>query len=287
MSNSKKFSMMTRASPQKYFQELFNEHREATHAFLGYPLAIEINGYPIDVKTFTMRDAARISEITLRTLMLKFSDEAGALFAELKQSLGGIEVEFVPLHAVEAETLGKTCDIREGILIDAGAKMTTLMFIHQGQLMQISSFPIGTERFSHRIIKLKGGKFAEADDLSRQYAQGLIGRDEQIAISHIFSEEAVEWKKGFINALEALYPIAPMPETLYLFGGGAYLPEIRSVLWSRDILKHSSPFESPRVSIINAPQIFNNDPLEHVIQGPEDVSLASLIYYSFSHMPLF
>ena len=278
---------LTPAHIQKYFQDLFNEHRDATHAFLAYPVSIEINGYPMDIHSFVVRDPSLIKEITLRTIMLRFTDEAGHAFGELKRTLGGIEIEFVPLQAVSSEVLVSTCSIRDGILIDVGGSTTTLMFIRDGWLIQVSSFPIGTQRFSHRIMKTRGGKFVEAEDLTRQYSQGLISRDERMALSHVFSEEAVEWKKQFMNALEACYPVAPISEDFYVYGGGSYLPEVRSALWSRDMLKNFSPFQSPRVHIIQAPQIFNSDPLHGMIRGPEDVGLASLMYYALYHKPLF
>lgn len=278
---------LTPAHIQKYFQELFNEHRDATHAFLGYPVSIEINGYPVDIHSFIVRDPSLIKEITLRTIMLRFTDEAGYAFGELKRTLDGIEIEFVPLQAVSSEVLAHTCNIRDGILIDVGGSVTTLMFLRDGWLIEISSFPIGTQRFSHRIMKTRGGKFVEAEDLTRQYSQGLMSRDEQAALSHVFSEEAMEWKKQFVHALEVCYPVAPLPEDFYMYGGGSNLPEVRSALWSRDMLKNFSPFSSPRVHIIQAPQIFNSDSLQGIIRGPEDVGLASLMYYTLYHKPLF
>ena len=279
--------MLTPSHIQKYFQDLFNEHREETHASLGYPIAVEINGYPVNIHSLASYDPSSVREITLRTIMLEFEDKAGLIFGELKQMFSGIEIELIPLPAATAEVLGITCHINDGILIDVGGSSTEVMFMHNAHLLQLSSFPVGSDRFSHRIVKTTGGKFVEAEDLTRQYSHGLISKDEQMELSHIFSEEAIKWKKEFINALEAYYPIAPIPEDFYLYGGGSYLPEVRSALWSRDIVKKFSAFESPRVHIIQAPQIFNNDSLIPHIRGPEDVGLASLMYYSLHHKPLF
>ena len=279
--------MLTPSHIQKYFQDLFNKHREGTHAFLGYPIAVEINGYPVNIHSLASYDPASVREVTLRTIMLEFEDRAGSIFGELKQMFSGIEIELIPMQAAMAEVLGITCNIKDGILIDVGGSSTAVIFMRNAHLAQLSSFPIGSDRFSHRIIKVTGGKFVEAEDLKRQYSHGLISKDEQMELSHVFSEEAGEWKKGFMNALETYYPIAPLPQDFYLYGGGSYLPEVRSALWSRDILKKFSAFESPRVHIIQASQIFDSDSLAGHIRGPEDVGLASLMYYSLYHKPLF
>ena len=278
---------LTSARIQQYFQQLFSEHLDTDHAFLGYPVSVDMNGYPVDMRSLKSYNASTIKEIMLRIVMLKFSDTAGSALNDLKSALRGISVEFVPLQAIIAEALIATCDINDGLLIDVGGSGTTVMFINRKTLRQIISFPLGADRFSHRIIKTQGGKFVEAQDLTRQYAQGLISKEEQAKLSHIFSEEAAAWKNAFLKSLESLYAIAPLPHDLYLYGGGSYIPEVRSALWASDVLKNFSSFESLDVHIVQAPQIFNNDPLEGFIRGPEDVGLASLMYYSLYHVPLF
>ena len=277
----------TLAHIQKYVQELIDKYQNETHAFLSYPVSIEINGYAVDIHSFVARDPSLIKEITLRAVMVQCTDEVALEFNTIKKMLGGIEIEFVPLPVVTAETLIKTCTIRDALLIDVGGSITTLMFIHDGRLVQFVSFPVGTQRFSHHIVKTRGGKFVEADDVTHQYSHGLISKDEQKELSHIFSEEAAEWKKAFMTALEACYPIAPLPEDFYLYGGGSYIPEVRSALWDRDIFKNFSPFESPHVHIVQVSHMFNGDSLKGIIRGPEDVGVASLMYHSLYPTPLF
>jgi len=279
---------LTPAHIQLYFQQLFNEHRDEDHAFLGYPISIEINGYPADINSLaSYADGSAIKEITFHAVMLKFSDEAGSAFGDLKKVFSGIPIEFIPLQAIAGEVLAVSCDIHDAILVDIGASITTVMFMKQGLLIHLNSFPIGTHRFSHRIIKARGGKFVEAQDLARQYSQGLMSKEDQMKLSHVFSEEITEWKNAFIHSLEVFYPIAPLPRDLYIYGGGSYIPEVRSALWAADVLKNFSSFESLNVHIIQAPQIFNSDPLQGLIRGPQDVGLASLMYYSLYHVPLF
>ncbi|MEK7074858.1 MAG: hypothetical protein AAB968_03765 [Patescibacteria group bacterium] len=278
---------LTAVRIQEYFQQLFNEHRDENHAFLGYPVSIDINGYAANVNSLKSHDASTIKEITLRTVMLKFSDEAGSAFSDLRKAFSGVSIEFIPLQAVGAQTLVATCGITDGILVDVGGSNTAMMFVHGKILRQLTSFSLGADRFSHRIIKTRGGKFVEAQDLARQYSQGLMSKEEQANLSHIFSEEAAIWKDAFIHALESFYPVAPLPRDIYLYGGGSYIPEVRSALWTSDVLKNFSSFESLNVHIIHAPQIFNNDPLQGLIKGPEDVGLASLMHYSLNHVPLF
>lgn len=278
---------LTAARIQQYFQQLFNDHRDGNRALLGYPVSLDINGYPTDIRSLATHDASTVKEITLRTIILRFSDEAGHALGNLRKAFGGVPIEFIPLQAAVAETLVAACNIHDGLLIDVGQSSTEMIFIHDKIFRRVVSFPLGADRFSHRIIKTRGGRFVEAQDLARQYSQGLMSKEEQARLSHIFLEETGVWKNAFIQALESFYAIAPLPRDLYLYGSGSYIPEVRSAIWTLDVLKSFSSFESLNAHIIHAPQIFNNDPLQGLIKGPEDVDLASLMYYSLSHVPLF
>ena len=75
---------------QQYFQQLFSQHRDGNHAFLGYPLSFDINGYRTDIHSLTFHDVSTIKEITLRTVMLKFLEEAGYAFGDLRKAFSGI-----------------------------------------------------------------------------------------------------------------------------------------------------------------------------------------------------
>ncbi len=272
---------------QKYFEEMFAKRREGTRAFLSYPFAIDANGYPADASMLARQPLSSLKEITLHAMTLAFSDEAGYALANLKNIFEGIAINYVPLQAACAQTMVDACGIRDALLIDVGGSSTMVTFVQGGRMRQLAGFAIGADRFNHRIIKMRGGKFVEAEDIIRQYAHGLMSKREQEDISHLFSEETTIWRKAFAEGLESCYAIAPLAKDFYLYGGGSYLPEIRAGVWAKDILKNASPFDSPDVHMMRGSQIFNNDSLGGLIDGPEDVGLASLIHYSLWHKPLF
>lgn len=277
----------TLAHIRRSFQETFNEYCKSNQAFFGYPIRLHVNGYPMDMYTLSQQDPSLIKEITLRTMLLRFPDDIGPPLDELKKMFGGLSIEFLPQQANYAEILAQTQKIKDGILIDVGGRTSTLMFIYEGALVQLCSFPIGAEHFTHRITQKNKKKIIEAEDLTRQYAKGIISKDEQTALSHLFSEEAKEWKKAFLEHLEVFYPIGPLPQDFYLFGGGSYMPEVRSALWSPDLTKTFSRHHSLSVHIVQASSIFNGDSLGGVLTGPEDVGLATLMYYSLYHTNFF
>ncbi|MDP3770054.1 MAG: hypothetical protein Q8R40_03910 [bacterium] len=272
---------------KRSFHKLFDEHCESQHAFFGYPISLQANGYPIDISALSGQDPSFIKEITLRTMLLYLPDDIAPRLMELKKMFGGMTIIFLAQQASYAEILIETQKIKDAILIDVGAAITTLIFIRNGVLMHLTSFLIGADRFTHRIIKKNSRKFLEAKDLTRQYTQGIVSKDEQTALSHVFSQEAEEWKKAFMQSLEAFYPIGPLPQDFYLFGGGSYMPEVRSALWSPDLTKSFSYHDSLSIHIVQASSIFNGDSLEGVLRGPEDVGLATLMYYSLYHTSFF
>ena len=278
---------LTKSHLQKYLHDFFDTYRDKNRAVLCYPISLEANGYPVDADTLARQDASLIKELAIHAITVTFPDDIGALFGELQKMFGGITIELVPHVVAIAETFAKTLAIHDAFLADIGDTLTTLIFIQQGRLAQFVSFPLGADAITRRLMKIKGISFIQADDLKRQYIQDIVPPDERQKISQAIIQEIEEWKRQCVNGFEYFYNIGPIPQNFFLFGEGASLPEIRTSLALNELAKKFSYVESFTVQILQGSAIYKGDSLHGMIQGPEDVRIASLAHYALHHKPLF
>lgn len=263
-----------------YFQNLFEANRDPKLASLAYPFSFLANGYTATPKVI---EQASVTEIGFQTLVLSFSEIVGARLAEMKQGLGGMPIEFVPLAAALKEAFVFSLGWPDIFLVDVGGEETTLILIKEGEVKQVGSFAVGAHHFLRGIAKISAITLEEAESRKRQYVQGLVGEKVRSKLQEFLGEESLVWKRAFLAKLDLFYHIGSLPAKILLFGGGAYLPEIVSILRGADWLGGFSYAAVPEVRIIEASSLWQGNSLGGFLQGPEDMGLASLIIYSLQH----
>lgn len=263
-----------------YFQNLFEENRDPKRASLAYPFGFLVNGYTVTPKVIERTNAA---EIGFKTLVLSFPEAVGARVAEMKQSLGGLPIEFVPLAAALKEAVTFSLGLQDAFLVDVGGEETTLLLLKDGEVQQIVSFAVGAHHFLRGLAQISGVSLEEAESKKRQYVQGLASEKVRSQLQEFLRQESEVWKKEFLAKLDYFYHLGPLPPKILLFGGGAHLPEIAAILRGTDWLGSFSYTDTPEVKILDAANFFQGSSLGGFLQGPEDVGLASLIIYSLHH----
>ena len=267
----------------KYFQNLFEQHRDPSLAMIAYPAEVYANGYYIyNEGSFPVLERSSIKEVAFHTLALVFIPEIGISLADTKRSLGGLPIDFIPLAAAEKHAVAEFLKISDVLLVDVGGEETTLVLLKEGRLAEVASFPFGGQHFLRGIAKIASISLEEAEDLKRQYAEGLISGAVKNTLSDFLADESNLWKSMFLRELDNFYPFGPLSKAVFLSGEGAYLPEISAILRS-SWMQNFSYADSPEVRIIHGSSIFGGDSLGGFIQGPEDIGLASLITYSSFH----
>ena len=260
-----------------YFQSLFEAHRDAAQASLAYPCNLLVNGYTV---TPDILAKLSVQEIGFKTLILSFKNAAGVSLTEMRQSLGGMPIEFIPLAAALKEVFISYLGRSDAFLIDVGGEETSLILIKNSEIMEIASFAVGAHHFLRGIAKLAGISLEEAEDKKRQYIQGLVSEKVRSQMQKFLSEESLLWKKEFLAKLDYFYHLGPLPSEILLFGGGAHLPEIAAILRGNDWLGGFSYTASAEVRVVDAASFFQGSSLGGFLQGPEDVGLASLVTYA-------
>lgn len=263
-----------------YFQNLFEENRDSKRASLAYPFGFLVNGYTATPGVIERVNAA---EIGFKTLVLSFPETVGAKLTEMKQSLGGLPIEFVPMAAALKEAGTFSLGFQDVFLIDVGGEDTTLLLLKGGEVVGVVSFTLGAHHFLRGLAKISGTSLEDAESRKRQYVQGLVSEKVRSQLQEFLRQESEVWKKEFLFRLDYFYHLGPLPPKVFLLGGGAYLPEISEILRGTDWLGNFSYTTVPEVKILDAASFFQGNSLGGFLQGPEDAGLASLIIYSLRH----
>lgn len=279
---------LTEKHLEAYFANLSAERSRVDVFSFAYPMELFINGYtmPLSGKESAGKNVAAAKEIGFRTITLELSPEAGKNLFDVRKSLGGMPMAFVPLAACHEKVFSEVLGQAEALLIDINHEHTALFFLKQKKIVNITSFSYGSHDFAAAIAKKLDIPVAEAEDLRQHYATGVIDERRSPAVREALLEALGIWQKNFFEHLDRFYVNGPFPASVFLFGRGANLLEVVSLLRNSQWLQDYSHTSSPTVRIVEGQAVFHGDTLKGAIRGPEEVGLASLLWYSLHHQPL-
>lgn len=280
---------------RKQFQNLFEVNRNPERSLVAYPLELAVNGYPVGRALAGISAGGKdwykylsgAEEVAFRTVLIYLSDKVGADLQETKESLGGMPIEFVPRLAVYKEAVVKALKLPDLFLVEVGGEETTLALIKNKELVHFRSFPLGSRHFFRSIGRQFNISFEAAEDLKRQYGQGLLGEPQRSRLADFMLKEVKEWEKLFREELKTFYPVGPIPSEVALTGEGAEMPEIAAIVKSSDWFGELSYVETPKIRVLAAENVFAGDTLGGSLRESQEFALASLIFYSLHHNPMF
>lgn len=280
---------------RKQFQNLFEINQDQNKALMAYPLELMVNGYPASRVLAGIPNGSRdwykhlqgAEEIVFRTMLVHLPDEISADLKDTKESLGGMPIEFVPRLAVYKESIVGALKIPDLFLVEVGGEETTLALIKNKELVQFRSFPLGSRYFFRSIARRFDVSFGAAEDLKRQYSQGLLGEAKRSQLKEFLLKKVEEWEKLFLEGLKDFYPPGPMPADVALTGEGALMLEITAIVKSSGWFSEFSYAGIPKVRVLAAENVFTGDTSGGFLREPQEFALASLVFYSLHHKPLF
>ena len=283
-------TFLTRGDIRTSYQRLFEKHADVRRAMIVAPTELLVNGYPLGEDTWkndTISLRKDIRELRFMTMALTMPTEAGALFAEMKNSFGGVGIELLPLVVAEKEAVVARCGMKDVLVIDVRENATACIAVKDGRFAGVGFIPFGTRRFAEALARNFSRPLPEAHAMARLYAQG-IGDPARLGVTKIAREGAGEWKKFLIRTLDSIASAAgPLPDHVVVLGPGAEFPEVRSALQAGDWLGSFSHTERPVLRILNGAAFSGGDTLGGHLGAYEDAGLASLMVYSLYHKPIF
>lgn len=124
---------------KKYFQNLFEQHREPGKALVAYPLNLVANGYVMP-HDFEYSELKKTETLAFRTLMVYLPDSIGADLLDTKESLGGMPIEFVPRVVAYKEALAGGLGKKDLFLVEVENQYCTIALIKEGELAEARTF---------------------------------------------------------------------------------------------------------------------------------------------------
>ncbi|MFA4930703.1 MAG: ethanolamine ammonia-lyase reactivating factor EutA [Patescibacteria group bacterium] len=142
----------------------------------------------------------------------------------------------------ESYAMSKAIDIshyqyHDSILIDIGGDTSNIACIQKGQLIFTACINTGCRCFIEALAKEMDISPAKADQYIKDYSDDLLADETKHQFNQLFHPVAQKWRDKLATEL-AKHDLTEYPRKIYIYGGGAMIPEIPQILsqpWSKPI----------------------------------------------------
>ena len=148
------------------------------------------------------------------------------------------ELEFSSLTLTATPlALAASLPVAHGILVDIGGAATDLVWCSAGRPVVLESLPIGGHALTGSLARKWGLTAGRAERLKRSYSSNKLSADAEAQVQGVLWPTLLNWLEDTEAAMARLSHDEPLPQHLYLLGGGSALPEmveaVRSLAWSQ------------------------------------------------------
>ncbi len=150
------------------------------------------------------------------------------------------ELEFSSLTLTATPlALASGLPVAHGILVDIGGAATDLVWCSAGRPVVLDSLPIGGHALTAALARKWGLTAGKAERLKRAYSGRKLGAEAEAQVQGVLWPTLLRWLEDTEAAMARLSHDEPLPQNLYLLGGGSALPEmaeaVRSLAWSQQL----------------------------------------------------
>lgn len=122
--------------------------------------------------------------------------------------------------------------LQDGVYIDIGGKCTQVFLLQDHKLSYVSEFDMGAGSFADEIAGDMGLTRETARAFLEQYTAGKFSQEVEGRIKEKLAPIARDWFSGLKDNLRK--GTETLPPTIFIFGGGSLMPEIREALNAGD-----------------------------------------------------
>ena len=229
----------------------------------GYSLATPVgfSGKEVEIGLFN----AFVSDATLVALQ--------KMLADLNVDLAALASEPYAMAQALVYSGAKPQQV-SAVLIDVGAGSSAVTMVQNGVVTGSASFPIGGRAVTSAIAKTLSVAADDAEQMKRDFAADKSGETQRHKLQRTVEKEIGVWLKAFKMSLISLKAEGPLPQNVYLAGGGSALPELKEELdkfgWQRAGFAHKPTIE--RLTLANFSEVID---MSHSLSD-DDVALVSL-----------
>lgn len=174
-------------------------------------------------------------------------------------------------YAVAMGALSEEAYEAGAVVVDIGGGSTDIAVVRNRAISATKSFPVGGRSFTRSLALHFRLDFNEAEAMKLDYAAGLLDADLASEVEQVLNEDLSIYYDGLRLCLQDLTAQAPLPERLFLSGGGAALPGMlafcTNTTWEEGIFR-----AAPQVCTLTADHVkYVADP-EALLAGERDVT---------------
>ncbi len=162
--------------------------------------------------------------------------------AEIVQTWGAVAeaLEFSSLTLTATPlALAASLPVGSGVLIDVGGATTELVWCSAGRPVVMEALAVGGDALSSSLARKWGLTHSGAERLKRAYSSQELSTDAEAQVQSVLWPTLLAWLEDAEAALARLSHDEPLPQQLFLLGGGSALPEmvdaVRSLAWSQEL----------------------------------------------------
>jgi cell division protein FtsA len=150
----------------------------------------------------------------------------------------GLEFSMLTITAAPMALVSSLSESR-GILLDIGGSTTSLTVWQAGRPVAMSSIPVGGSVLTRALMHTWDLSSDSAERLLRAYASGQLTESDRSQVLDAMIPALRVWLRETEDALARLRREKPLPERLFLLGGGSGLPEVMeaasALAWSEGL----------------------------------------------------
>jgi cell division protein FtsA len=191
------------------------------------------------------------------------------------------ELEFSSLTLTATPiALAMGLPVAHGVLVDIGGAVTDLVWCSAGRPVVLESVPMGGHALTASLARKWGLTAARAERLKRAYGGNELSADADAQVQDVLWPTLLRWLEDTEAALVRLSHDEPLPQHLYLLGGGSALPEmtdaVRSLAWSQRLRFARYP-EVSRLRPTDVPGVRNRSGMGRELGDVSVLALASWV----------
>jgi cell division protein FtsA len=142
------------------------------------------------------------------------------------------ELEFSALTLTAAPLALAGLSGAQGMLVDVGGETTDFVWCQAGRPVALDSRPIGGSALTRALTRKWRLSSDRAECLKQAYTDGKLADKAHDQVLEVLSPSLCTWTEEVEAAMAHLNQDEPLPQKLYLLGGGSALPEIAKALHS-------------------------------------------------------
>jgi cell division ATPase FtsA len=178
--------------------------------------------------------------------------------------------------AVSRVFMGASEKSFDGIFVDVGGGTTDVAVVQKGNVVDTQIFAFGGRVLTKRIAKEMNLDYRHAEARKIKYSEGKLDDDLSSKVKKLLKKDLSVWVDGLSIALEGMEDIEKYPPYIYLCGGGAMLPDLRSVILEKPWAQELDFMRFPKVMVITPDKLDKVFDRKSQLENSMDVTVAGL-----------